>query len=846
MDTSDGGPIATLRDKIRKDLLPNGVDIYKVLHTYLLDNEEAFHDSNDMIPTDKEELIHRKEIRFESKPFFDCIENGLKLSLTGIEKEYILSRFANYKNIVDVQKFLRALDVTIPDEFVDPEKDIHAIPQPLRMIKKVLEEDIVENAWKKICKIYPDVEHTIYAEEIDYYGLDLKRHAAFPTEIVDGSINEVITCMNTATLKIDSTPDMGAGVEDFLLTQNINFNQTEDLDLILLGTSTGLVKIINRGNGEIQSSIGVYSDEIDDVDKSPIEGLVHTATPIKVENQQGTGNSKWIRMAFFTNPMSEILPPEEDGQDSVNNSEGKGGNAKGKAGAKGGKDAEKGAAQTNSSNPADGNSSTLYVIDFFYNDKKEANMNDASLQPITTDEETNEEPLKADTVEQMKIVSKATFDSRIDHIDLSKDGAYISASMIGGEFKMFELSPCESSRRDAETGEIISSNIVSLEVTVVSLPSLSSEAAISDTTSINTNTGDSMEPSISKNEQNWYNASKYISNCQYLYEYENVSGVIIWRIGSPIIRYYTLIPLSSLFSPTNLNITQDIEKLATDLGITFTTEEIEEARKVHEVKSISNESAGDQLSEEVGKGRHPRKFFNIYKEFTFPRPVSSCSLLSDVPNSFDLNLSPMNGSPGVSLLIIGMYGGSVVLWNLHTCTLLCNLGKHENLKAKGQGYVSALATWKNKYILSGGHDGSINVYDLSPGPNESVNPSFYSEQDKAFMEEMKTYGITIPLMINRREKDFENLESPVIEFIPLESAPVVIVKNFSGEIIIYDLIRAVPLGRLSLNLPDEIGINKDDELEIDAARDNLSNKKKMDKDSIFSQVIIWISYIENQ
>jgi len=89
-------------------------------------------------------------------------------------------------------------------------------------------------------------------------------------------------------------------------------------------------------------------------------------------------------------------------------------------------------------------------------------------------------------------------------------------------------------------------------------------------------------------------------------------------------------------------------------------------------------------------------------------------------------------------------------------------------------------------------------------------------------------------MINRRENDFKNSESPVIEFIALEKAPLVIVKNLAGEIIVYDLIRAVPLGRLSLNLSNEKEIHDKHELEIDAALDKAGdNKSKIEADSIF-------------
>jgi hypothetical protein len=66
------------------------------------------------------------------------------------------------------------------------------------------------------------------------------------------------------------------------------------------------------------------------------------------------------------------------------------------------------------------------------------------------------------------------------------------------------------------------------------------------------------------------------------------------------------------------------------------------------------------------------------------------------------------------LLVLGLVSGSVLLWDLHAGGFREALGRHET------GAVTALGLSHNRFVVSGGEDGRVHVYDLCPEAAEQV------------------------------------------------------------------------------------------------------------------------------
>ncbi|GBG32570.1 Hypothetical Protein FCC1311_087952 [Hondaea fermentalgiana] len=73
-------------------------------------------------------------------------QHGLRLQ----EQDANLVKFADFRGFVDFVKFYRMLDVLPPEDHVDPSLTRDRLPQPYRMLVKILEDHVIEAAWEQI------------------------------------------------------------------------------------------------------------------------------------------------------------------------------------------------------------------------------------------------------------------------------------------------------------------------------------------------------------------------------------------------------------------------------------------------------------------------------------------------------------------------------------------------------------------------------------------------------------------------------------------------------------------------------------------------------------------------
>ncbi|KAJ0401319.1 hypothetical protein P43SY_007888 [Pythium insidiosum] len=74
--------------------------------------------------------------------------NGVRLTAKALASA--LAPFRTPSGAVNVRQWLRWIDLSRPDDHVDPELHVARLPQPFRRIHKILETDILDAAWQRI------------------------------------------------------------------------------------------------------------------------------------------------------------------------------------------------------------------------------------------------------------------------------------------------------------------------------------------------------------------------------------------------------------------------------------------------------------------------------------------------------------------------------------------------------------------------------------------------------------------------------------------------------------------------------------------------------------------------
>jgi WD40 repeat protein len=93
--------------------------------------------------------------RIQSAILYSVLED-YDLALSDYEQSYVNKRFG-FNNSMLLPKFIESLDILPPKTHVEPEAFHDTLPQPYRMISKIIELDILDTAWLEITRLHPDI-----------------------------------------------------------------------------------------------------------------------------------------------------------------------------------------------------------------------------------------------------------------------------------------------------------------------------------------------------------------------------------------------------------------------------------------------------------------------------------------------------------------------------------------------------------------------------------------------------------------------------------------------------------------------------------------------------------------
>jgi len=161
------------------------------------------------------------------KQFVDVVAEELGLTLHKKEMEFLLSKFGDARGLFQFENFFRMLDVLQPFDFVDPELFFDRLPQPYRMLNKILEEDFIERSWREIVRRNPKAARSQSMEKLLEIALPAREKEEF-----SGTIRE---CCDPVFHDVGSTPTA--------------VGQCDPSDGIFVGTEKG--DVVNASEGEL-------------------------------------------------------------------------------------------------------------------------------------------------------------------------------------------------------------------------------------------------------------------------------------------------------------------------------------------------------------------------------------------------------------------------------------------------------------------------------------------------------------------------------------------------------------------------------------------------------------------
>lgn len=192
------------------------------------------------------------------------------------ESELISRRYLSPNGSIQALKLLNALDIGIPSDYLEIDKFQDPLPQPYRMISKVLELEIIDRAWLEILRKYPEVQ-----EEIPGRNMILRRNKnldieCFPSNQAERSQN--VTAMTSC--------------EEFILTVNVQ----------------GAVSVLELETGKFLHTLQVFPEEL-----SPPEHLQYLITrPSSTIAPITACRVAVLKIKLLPKPLVDLEPEESE------------------------------------------------------------------------------------------------------------------------------------------------------------------------------------------------------------------------------------------------------------------------------------------------------------------------------------------------------------------------------------------------------------------------------------------------------------------------------------------------------------------------------------------------------
>ncbi|KAF0756399.1 hypothetical protein AaE_004648 [Aphanomyces astaci] len=117
-----------LKLRLRKECLAFNIDV-----EHLFDTPERSQTAKDLVPPE----VFYKTLALHGIRFND-------------DDKTLLLHFASPSGLLSLQSFLHFLDLQRPSDHVDPDLTFALLPQPFRMLNKILDDDILDRAWSAI------------------------------------------------------------------------------------------------------------------------------------------------------------------------------------------------------------------------------------------------------------------------------------------------------------------------------------------------------------------------------------------------------------------------------------------------------------------------------------------------------------------------------------------------------------------------------------------------------------------------------------------------------------------------------------------------------------------------